>query len=260
MEEFVFFDEDGDGFTRILKGSNIELINPIDYYKTLITNLYKSSAKDILYSKNPQIASNLDDFFYYELANEQCEKIFAKINSVTIPENFIKLLNSQKKKEQINLLKNQSITSDQFLAFIFSAWTNFDYKYSIYSFEHHHKGLDESKLPIFYSTENNKVIKVGQTSLSDGELKQAIENRKVAVAKFFDKGDNWHCFYLTYDSIKGKESWKDGQPHYHYLSSEFGLVRKEIIRRFETGDYPSSPIHIDLLNYRNSNNSSPKNE
>ena len=48
--------------------------------------------------------------------------------------------------------------------------------------------------------------------------------------KFIDKEDEWHCLFLTYDSIRGKESWNGGQPHYHYISDKFGIPRAEWLR------------------------------
>ncbi len=47
----------------------------------------------------------------------------------------------------------------------------------------------------------------------------------------------------------GKESWKDGQAHFHYISSKFGITREELLSKFESGKYPSSSVHIDILEY-----------
>lgn len=86
--------------------------------------------------------------------------------------------------------------------------------------------------------------------MSDGQLKHAIKFRKVIVAKVLDKGDEWHCFYLTFKSIAGEESWKNGQPHYHYLSDKWGISREELVRQIKSDKYPSTSVHIDLLDYR----------
>ena len=47
----------------------------------------------------------------------------------------------------------------------------------------------------------------------------------------------------------GKENWKDGQPHFHYISSGFGISKNDFIESMRTGNYKSTSIHIDLLEY-----------
>ena len=80
---------------------------------------------------------------------------------------------------------------------------------------------------------------------------QVIEQRKVIVAKFFDRGSEWHCLFLTFNSLAGKENWKGGQPHLHYISDKYGLTREEAVNRFKSNNYPSTSVHIDLLGYGN---------
>ncbi|RYD53439.1 MAG: hypothetical protein EOP52_04715 [Sphingobacteriales bacterium] len=80
-------------------------------------------------------------------------------------------------------------------------------------------------MPLLVEARGNYINKVGDTDLTDGQLRQAIDHRKVIVAKFFDNGDQWHCLFFTYESLGGKESWNDGQPHYHYIYDKFGLSR-----------------------------------
>lgn len=85
----------------------------------------------------------------------------------------------------------------------------------------------------------------------NGQLKQVIEQRKVIVSKFLDKGSEWHCLLLTYDSLKGKESWKNGQPHYHYISSKFRIPRDKVVEQLKSSSYNLGSLpHIDLLEYR----------
>ena len=47
----------------------------------------------------------------------------------------------------------------------------------------------------------------------------------------------------------GKENWKNGQPHFHYISSGFGIFKDDFIESMRTGNYKSTSIHIDLLEY-----------
>ena len=79
-----------------------------------------------------------------------------------MPDNFLHLLETTSKADQIKLLKGQSLTPEQLIAFIFKAWTDFGYSYSQYIAELHHKGLDENALPRFIHIENDKVNKIGK--------------------------------------------------------------------------------------------------
>jgi len=66
---------------------------------------------------------------------------------------------------------------------------------------------------------------------------------------FFKKDDTWHCIFNTYASLAGRENHKDGQAHFHYISSSFLLTKQEFIDSMESGKYRSTSVHIDLLDY-----------
>lgn len=53
-------------------------------------------------------------------------------------------------------------------------------------------------------------------------------------------------------SIIGKESYKNGQPHLHYISDKWNIKRKNIIEQLNSREYklPSLP-HIDFHTHRN---------
>jgi hypothetical protein len=51
--------------------------------------------------------------------------------------------------------------------------------------------------------------------------------------------------------LSGKESWKNGQAHFHYISSAFGVSKEDFIESMRTGNYKATSIHIDLLDYGN---------
>jgi len=95
------------------------------------------------------------------------------------------------------------------------------------------------------------VNKVGDTKLTDGQLKQAVEHKSVTISKFFDKGTDWHCLFVTHKSLRGDEkNWKGGQPHYHYISDKFGLSRDKVVSELKSRDYHLNSLpHIDLLDY-----------
>jgi hypothetical protein len=247
-------DEDGNGFYRIFWDDNIEKVNPIEYYKGFEIEKRAISYRDLLEIKEPILTAKLSDDFYSRLAKEKLEEEkFWEIKEQTdIHENFLKLLNTTRKKDQESLLKGLSINPDQLISLIFKSYKDYGYLYSRYRFEHLPKGLKDRKKPNIADISEEGVIKtIGETDLTNGEVKNMIEQRKVIIAHFFENGDTWHCFFTTYNSLVGKESWKGGQAHFHYISSAFGISKEDFMDSMKSGKYKSTSIHIDLLDYRN---------
>lgn len=251
MENHIIYDKDGKGFTRAWISNDFEYLNPIEYYSQ--GEIQKSIVleRDLLSIKDPILASSIDDSFYYNRAIKNWKERYEKIIKTEIPEAFIKLLTCQTKNEQIKLLKEQSLTPNQLIAFIFKSYNDFGYLFSQYSAEHHHNSADPNTLPkIIHIEDDGKIKAVGNTILSEGQLKQVIEHRKVTVSKFFDKGNEWHCLFVTFKSLRGKETWKNGQPHFHYLSDKWGVPREKVLERLKSKDIISSKVHIDILDYK----------
>lgn len=249
MEEHVIPDNDGKGYTKAFIGTDVEFVDPIKYYSDWEKQRVVSINKDMLHLKNPFLASQLSESFHQKIANEKWAERHKQIQATQIPPNFITLLNAQSKREQEKLLKGQSLTPMQLIALIFKAWTDFGFSFSSYHAEHHHKGLDESALPTLIHVDKGQVKVSGETTLTEGQLKNVVNQRKVTVSKFLDKDDTWHCFFTTYRSLRGEETWKDGQPHFHYLSDKWGISRKDAVAQFKSEKYPTTSIHIDLLDY-----------
>lgn len=246
-------EDDGNGEYSIFETHDFEFVNPIEHYSTVFIASSFAMMKEIVLLKTPPFPFPIEviDKILMKEAVKKWEQNFSDTLKTEIPENFIAILTAATKKDQVKLLKNQSITPDQLLAFLFKANTDFGYLFSQYRGEHNHKGLDESKMPAVIRIKEGKVYKVGETSLTDGQLKQVIEQRKVIISKFLDKDNEWHCLLLTYDSLKGKESWKNGQPHYHYISNKFGIPRDKVVEQLKSSSYNLGSLpHIDLIEYR----------
>ena len=244
-------------FYRIFWDDKVENVNPIKYYKDYEVEKRAIMFKDLLQLKAPMLLPNLPPDFFHKFAKEQIEKeqFWEKKENTEIHENFLKLFLTNKKREQISLLKGLSINPDQLISLIFKAFKEHGLLYSRYRFEHLPKGLDEKQKPIIADiSEKESIITVGNTNLSDGQIKNMIEHRKVIIAHFFDKDNEWHCLFTTYNSLDGRENWKGGQPHFHYISSTFGISRVDFIKSMETGQYKSTSVHIDLLDYGNQPN------
>jgi hypothetical protein len=180
-------------------------------------------------------------------------EMLANFKKIELPKELIQIFDTKKKKEQIDLLKKVVLNTDILMAFLIKA-EELGYTLSQYTSEYHQKGLDFSKMPLAYEVKDDgSVEKMGKTELSDGQLKQAIEHRKITVAKFLDKGDMWHCFFATYKSFRGEEIWLgENQPHYHYISSAFGIEREKVVEQLKSEKYKLGNLpHIKLEDYGN---------
>lgn len=172
-----------------------------------------------------------------------------EMESVAIPDYLINLLSATDKAAQLRLLKNATITADQLIAFILKAG-ELGYTYSKYHEKQLPSGIDATKFPHFFvQEEDGSITTVGRVSASEGQMRQVLEQRKVIAATILDKGEDWHCFFATYRGLAGKENYKGGQPHLHYISSKWGSVtRQQVLDGMRAGTYISNNApHIDLL-------------
>jgi len=241
VEKTVIGDENGEYIIR--EYGDFENVNPIEHIKNMCIGSSISFDKELLKIhgiKNPS------EKILVKKAIKRCNKKIKLYKSIKFSNKLIKLLNANSKKEQIKQLKGLHLNTEQLYSFIFYAFENFGYKLSQYKAKHHHKGLDVSKLPrMIHIQDNNEVKSIGETELSKGQLRNVVENRKVTISKFLDNGDNWHCFFVTFNSLKGKEKHNNGQPHFHYISDKWNIERKEVVKQLTSEKYslPSLP-HI----------------
>lgn len=244
-------DNNGKGFTQILTYNNCEYVNPIENIKMKSFNSTISLERTMILLNKPPFPISLLKNWFIGRAEKVWEKRYQEILNTNYPDNLNILLQTSKKQEQVNLLKNISLTTLGLTSFIFHAYLKFGYSYSKYRTDHHQNRLDESHLPNLINVKDGNVKYSGTTNLTDGQLKNVIEHRKVILATFLDKGNEWHCFFITYKSLDGKENWNNGTPHYHYISSSFGLSREETLKQLQSKNYKLNNLpHIELKDYR----------
>jgi hypothetical protein len=252
MDTKKIYDENGHGFTRIFSQDKVEKVNPIEYYRNHELNKRATVYRDILYAKNPFFTSILDDDFFLKHAEEGLVEFFDEKEKIVVHDNFLKLLITPRKKDQEKLLRGMTLNPDELYSLIIRSYKDFGFLYSTYCFENLPNGLEDKKLPMLIRVKDDDTIeKVGETDLNDGQLKNIIVQRNVVVSHFFEQDDLWHCFFITYNSIAGRENHKNGQAHFHYFSSGFGISKEDFIESMRTGNYRATSIHIDLLDYGN---------
>jgi hypothetical protein len=247
-----------------------EFCNPVEYffesYLMLILNLKREiraqgfvdilkqgklsfeDGNEIIQKNSAKIKSTEKEIF--DETFDKCVQEFEILRKTKIPENFIRLFSAKSKNEQKKLLLNQQILPNQLLALYCVAYLEYGYTFSEYKSEHLPIDLMGKDFPDLFYEDKNEIHKIGETSLSDGQLKHSLKNRNVTVSRFLDKGEEFHCFFVTYKSLRGEEkNWKNGQPHFHYISDKFGLSRDKVLNELKSKKYKLNTLpHIDVFN------------
>ncbi len=249
LQIFRIPEDDGNGAYNVSKIGDFEYVNPIKFYEYCITTSIATIWRNIFSVRCPQLSSDFIEDKVRKDAVDTWTKTLKQIRQTEVPKNILAAFKADSKKVQVKSLKNASIDADnQLPALAFKLWEDYGYTLSQYTSEHLRNGLDEAEMPFLVELEEGRVNKVGATNLTDGQLKQAVEYRRVIISKFFDSGEKWHCLFYTYESLGGKESWNNGQPHYHYISDKFGFSRSEVLaqlknRKYNLGNLP----HVAMI-------------
>lgn len=236
----------------------VERTNPIEFFKE-----YHIKSKTFIYSdlissqakiENKSIPFETILSVSYQDALKWWEEHLSKIKEIEIPSQIKELFKTNKKSVQEALLKDFKLTSFDLLAYIFYAYENEGFTFSQYEGEHDPVGTDQNKKPNFIHLDGEKITIDGETDYTNGQLKQIVNQRKRTVGKILDKGDEWHCFFITYGSLRGDENWKGGQPHFHYLSDKFGHSRDHVVKQLQSRKYGLGNLPHLEFNYNQENN------
>lgn len=138
------------GHYTIREYDDFEFVNPIHQVMNMYIGASMSFDRDILLLEGFDAPEDIMEKVLFKRAIQGWAIELKKYNSIKLPKNLLILLQTNKKKEQIKLLKDISLTSDELIAFIIYAHEKFGYTYSQYKASHHHKGLDISQLPTCY--------------------------------------------------------------------------------------------------------------
>lgn len=168
-------DENDNRFYRIFWDDKVERVNPVEYYKNYELKKRAITYHDLVQMKAPFLSQKITFGFYVRFAKEQIakEKFWETKEQTEIPENFLTLLETPRKKDQISLLKGLSINPDQLIALIFKSFNEHGYLYSKYRFENLPKDLTDKRKPIIADISKEGAI-IGDTDLTEGQIKKMI--------------------------------------------------------------------------------------
>ncbi len=253
MKIQAFIDDNEHSITYASQLEDVEYVSPVVFFVETQLEAKKTLIQDMAVRVHPEL-KNLSDDYWYLQATKIIEGILSDFAKTRLPDNFLSLLDGGKrKKEQISLMRGQTLTPKQLFALLIDA-ENKGYTFSEYHYQATPPNVDKEQLPeMIEIKEGGSVRFVGETELSDGQMKAVIEQTKKIVAKVVDRGDEWHCFYLTFRGLAGKESGEQGQrPHLHYISDKFGISREDLVKSIKKGECPASSVHIGILDYLSS--------
>ncbi|MEQ9425701.1 MAG: hypothetical protein RJQ09_14855 [Cyclobacteriaceae bacterium] len=109
------YDEEGKGFYTIFSAEKVERVNPIKYYKSHELAKRTIKLKDLMILKFPEFATSLSDKFFVEQALKTLEGFFENMEKAEVDPKMLELFVTDKKKDQIKLLKETSINPDQLI-------------------------------------------------------------------------------------------------------------------------------------------------
>lgn len=188
--------------------------------------------------------------FINMIAPEEAARFIADLLRKSQPDARLQQLLSHpewRKSKQVELMKDFIYKPSDILWFC-KLSQDFGYLLDVYRLETLPKEYQNMKLPAYiYEKDNGEIEKMGETDLSEGQMRDLLRKRKVYIIYIFHKGDIWHCFFSTYKAINGEEHGQimGNQPHYHYISDKWGISRERMNECIQSGKLPGS-IHIRL--------------
>jgi hypothetical protein len=254
LSEMRFGDLSKDGMEfNIMDFGNVVRVNPIDFYFSQAANnsiefdlqFLRTSKQDIL--NNIKNSNTIVSKVVAQRALSSAQKHVDDIFKRKRPGALLSIFESKDKKSQEKALKNLKIEMDDLIHFFFIAYKELGYVYSFYKFEHLPKPFTHQQLPkVAYLEEDGSITKVGNTSLTDPQIKQILEQRKNTFLRIAEKGQDLHCFFYTMKSLKGLEA--NHPKHMHYVSNKWNYNRPELLKAFEQRLYPfSGTPHIEII-------------
>lgn len=241
--------EDG-GEAIMFHQEDIFDVNFGEHFLTTRVQVNAEMMTDIISRFNPELMAN-PFLFAKVIARKAVNDTYSHAEEMLkreIPQVFIDLLTKDlSKKEQINLLRGASLHLDHFFSIPMYACDELGYTFSKISAHHLPSDMEGRSFPQAYEVEGDQVKKSNSTDVTDGELKKAINFRKVTVAWFLKKEEKWFCFFYNYKSLSGQEQGQIEQ-HCHFISDKWNFTFDEVVNQLKAKRHtlPSTP-HIELL-------------
>lgn len=239
-----------DGDKEII-ANQMEDVENVSYRETMV-KFHASSiapAIKVMLEKDENFNLPCNDEIINQVALMYAKKSYNELSKESVDGKLKNIFQKElNKKEQIRLFKGVQLTEPQ-LSSLFNFAEECGYRFSHYKWQGNPKSVKEEKLPSFmHLKDDGSVEYIGDTTLTEGQMRTIINQADVLIVRIFDNGSHWHCFLQTYKGLKGMESGVQGsRPHLHYLSDSFGISKADLVKMIKIGRYPNTPVHIPLL-------------
>ena len=129
---------------------------------------------------------------------------------VGIPEKLYTLLGITKKSELLKYCRRITISEDELVSLTLTCH-QFGYIYSPKFKDYIPDGRRLTDIDIAN-------LKAGKTRKFGNKVHSIFEERKHYMVHLFEKGEEWHCFFSTYQDMKPDQSHFGGRPHLHFVN------------------------------------------
>jgi len=257
---FKVFQIDENKAYHTFASPDCNMINPIVHFGNTLQaiNLHVDMVraqslpqyKELSEPAKREFASRLE-----QISKDRWQKQYENIINMPLPDNIKQLLLEQKKKAQQKIIKSLVFTSSSFISIPIHAWESLGMPYSKFTVDYLPKELDKKIIPaMLHKKDNGEFDYLGQTNMSEGEMRVAIDKRHRVIMEFIGDEKYWHCFFRTMAGIKGIEARHVGQPHLHYISSAWGISRAEVIERLSSYRYS---LKVETIRFQPSDDTDP---
>ena len=251
MQQFYFEDRERGHMIVGIRAHDDKNVKPYDYY--VYWQALSMANRYTQIFKNSGHAEWRDNEMVDKIAMFKTEEFFEEMLRASLPDaRLIQILshNEWSKKQQVRLWRNMELSTADLLWFNWLA-QQIGYLLDVTIVETNPKVFDDKQFPIVYQElADGRIDKIGETNMSDGEMRALLRQRRVQNVRIYHKGDVWHCFYGTYKGINGEEPGPNGsRPHCHYVSNKWGIKREDLLQRIRDNNMPSS-VHVFLKRTR----------
>lgn len=236
-----------------LFGSRLKDFEHGSYVRTMIKNHANSLFQFLIIdfeSKKGEAATLLErHFLWIESLHQSAQSFQTIIAETNLRADLQELVSSNlKKKDLVRILNGCEISRSELLKLFYYA-EEIGYTFSFFLRDAERTDFLDKKLPdIIYLDEEGEPQNIGETDLSEGQMKHLVNQRQSLIVWLLEKDDTWHCFLQTIKGLKGKEGGKMGsRPHIHYISNSFGISKDELLNKIKSeGEYVTTKVHIPL--------------
>lgn len=226
----------------IYQGDDIEKVSFLEYSNKTLLDIKFHYVRATFIALHPELDSFSDDFW---------EKLIRQLPDIKYPvvdiDHLLPFTIMGKKANQIAFWKEQRISFKELISLLLKL-DEMGYLYSQIRYRGCVPNVNKEDLPFLINVEDKNTLNIiGETFLSEGSLRTAVNQTKNVVAKIVEKGEEWHCFYFTFKGVAGREAGEQGgKPHLHYVSNGFGINLDRMKADFKSGNCPHSPIHVEI--------------